>query len=496
MTTLGSSAIIAIIGVAIIYPVLTILASEVQRVLERKNSPYGKAVRQIQLTVMPTAALYILITHIANLNAYPKATDGSAIPLADLSLSVISAKIVLTAVAIFSINALLTALNAFLILQRDKSSFLANIPGLLLDLLRLTLVLIGAAIIISTVWGADLQGALVGLGVGGIVLGLALQDTLSAVFAGLSMVSTRTFKEGDWLKTGDYEGRVVAMDWRSVTIETEQKILAVVPNSELAQSTFVVESSATMPYGEEISLFLSFDDPPEKVIQVIDKVANSISDVLADPPHEVEVLDYTDKGIEYELMFFVADRGDAWRVRSDFLRRFWYVARREGLHHTGAQNLHFQTVEPPATSFKARHQFLSKITALTPPGKGFDELAHAIEIVSFGLAETLMTVGDKFDAIYIPIEGTLNLLDTKGNIIQSLQDGEFYVSRAFLTGSECRVTLRSGQECRALKIKFQDLLNYTDQNPFLAGRLEQYIEQMEESMRGRLVNVGITDLSA
>ena len=104
------------------------------------------------------------------------------------------------------------------------------------------------------------------------------------------------------------------MDWRSVTIETEQKILAVVPNSELAQSTFIVESSETMPYGEEISLFMAYDDPPEKVMRAIDEVAASIPDVLTEPPHEVEVLNYTDKGIEYELMFFVADRGEAWRL--------------------------------------------------------------------------------------------------------------------------------------------------------------------------------------
>jgi small-conductance mechanosensitive channel len=122
-------------------------------------------------------ALYILITRIAGVNAYPKAADGSSIALADLPFSVIAAKIVLTAAAIFLINALLTALNAFLMSRKDKSTFLSNIPGLLLDLLRVTLVLIGAAIIVSTVWGADLQGALVGLGVGGIVLGLALQDT-------------------------------------------------------------------------------------------------------------------------------------------------------------------------------------------------------------------------------------------------------------------------------------------------------------------------------
>jgi len=189
MDALQNSTLVAVLGVAVIYPILTILLSEVQRFQERKNSHFVKALRQFQITVLPMAALYILITRIAGVNAYPKGGDGASIPLAELPLAVIAAKVVLTAAAIFSINALLTAFNAFLISQRDKSSFLANIPGLLLDLLRVTLVLIGAAIIVSTVWGADLQSALVGLGVGGIVLGLALQDTLSAVFAGKKYLS-------------------------------------------------------------------------------------------------------------------------------------------------------------------------------------------------------------------------------------------------------------------------------------------------------------------
>ena len=87
-----------------------------------------------------------------------------------------------------------------------------------------------------------------------------------------------------------------------------------------------------------------------------------------------------------------------------------------------------------------------------------------------------MLAGDKFEFIYIPIEGSLSLLSPHGEVIQTLNDGDFYVSRAFLTGSESRVTLRSDEDCRALKIQFQDLLDYTDQNPVLAGRLEQYIE--------------------
>jgi len=495
MDSLSTPMIIAITLVAIIYPILTIFLSEMQRFQERKKSTYVKALKQLQITVLPTAALYILLTRIAGIDASPRASDGTLIPLSELPGLVILAKIVSTTAAIFLINTLLTALNAFLLSQRNKGAFLSNIPGLLLDLFRVILVLIGTALIVSNVWNVDLQGALVGLGVGGIVLGLALQDTLSAIFAGLSMVSTKNFKEGDWLKTGDYEGRVVAMDWRSVTIETEQKILAVVPNSELAQATFIVESSDELPFGEEISLFMAFDDPPEKVIQVIDEVAASIPDVLNDPVHEVEVLNFTDKGIEYELMIFVADRGEAWRVRSDFLRRFWYAAKRAGLHHTGAQNLHFQTIEPRPDSFNKRHDLLSNITALTPAGKGFDQLVEASEIVNFGYNEIMMAAGSRFDHIYIPIDGSLSLLNGQGEIIQTLSDGDFYVSRMFLTGSESRVDLRSNDQCRVLAIKFHDLLNYTDLNPVLAGRLEQYIEQMEDLLLRKNVDLSINNLN-
>lgn len=475
----------ALLCVVILYPILTILLSEFQRGLERRSSPYVKSVRQFQIAVLPTAALFILLTFIAGIPVTPLAADGSPLPLGKLSAPVIFNKIVLTVAAIFLINVVLQAINAFLMSNRDGSAFLSNIPGLLLDLFRVIVVLIAAAIIVSSVWGADLQGALVGLGVGGIVLGLALQDTLSAVFAGLAMVSTRNFKEGDWIKTGDYEGCVIAMDWRSVTIETEQKIQAVVPNSELAQSTFVVESSKSMPYGEEISLFLSYDDPPEKVIAVIDDVASSISDILISPVHEVEVLNYTDKGIEYELMFFVADRGEAWRVRSDFLRRFWYAADRAGLRHMGAQNLHFQNIPRPDLSFKAKHAVLAKIDVLTPEGSGFDALVASSEQIRFGAKEIIMSAGQKFDRIYIPVEGSLSLVDLDDTIIQTIENGDFFVSRTFLSGAECPIAVRADQSCTALSIPSQDLLAYIDQNPKLATRLETYIEHMEDSLRGR-----------
>jgi len=466
MDTLSKTAIYAAIIVAVIYPILTIVISEVQRVFMRKKSPYVKGLRQLQITVLPTLAVYILLTKVAGINAFPLDGEGNALTISALPLSVILTKVVLPAASIFLINSLLTVLNAFLTTQQDKSSFLANVPGLLLDLFRLAMVLLGAALIVSIVWGADLGGALVGLGVGGIVLGLALQDTLSAVFAGLSMVSTRTFKEGDWLLAGDYEGRVVGMDWRSVTIETEQKILAVVPNSELAQSAFVVESSDTMPYGEEVSLILSYDNEPEHVISVISQVAHSISGVLQEPPLEVEVLDYTDKGIEYELMFFVADRGDAWRVRSDFLRRFWYVAKREKLSHAGSQNLHFQPITQQPVAFKTRYEALSANLIFDKSRHALDELVTSSRVEDYGFEENMIVIGDKLNRVFVPIMGSIDVINSAGDIISKIETGDFYISRALLKGTDSPVTLRSGKYCKAIVLDAKNLMDFTDKNPF------------------------------
>ena len=69
----------------------------------------------------------------------------------------------------------LTFINQFLFGNAAKDSWRANVPKIFLYLSRTFLVLVGTAIILSTVWEADLAGLLTALGVGSLVIGLALQ---------------------------------------------------------------------------------------------------------------------------------------------------------------------------------------------------------------------------------------------------------------------------------------------------------------------------------
>lgn len=71
--------------------------------------------------------------------------------------------------------------------------------------------------------GLDLTAVAASAGFLGIVLGLAMQDTLGNVFAGLSLQMERPFSVDDWVRFGNQEGKVKEINWRSVTMERARR---------------------------------------------------------------------------------------------------------------------------------------------------------------------------------------------------------------------------------------------------------------------------------
>jgi small-conductance mechanosensitive channel len=192
------------------------------------------------------------------------------------------------------IYAALTLLNVVLFTGAQADSWQAKVPQLLRDLGRFVLVCIGAAIVLSTVWGANLGGLLTALGVGSLVIGLALQDSLGNVFSGIALLFEQPIKLGDWIHLEAVRGKVVEINWRSVHILTANKDLMVVPNAQLAKGNFTNLSRPTGVRGDRLCFSFACDDPPEKVMQVLLDLAQEIEDVVADPPPEIRLDAYGD----------------------------------------------------------------------------------------------------------------------------------------------------------------------------------------------------------
>ena len=469
-----SGTVLTLLGIVVLYPLITILLSEFERWLERRNSPYSRIINQAQVMLLPAIATYILLSYVAGFG------EGEA--NASNESGIVFTKVILTIAASLGIFIVLGTLNTFLLERKKTGALLANIPGLLLDMVRLILILLGIALIVSYIWSVDLTGALLGLGVGGLVLGLALQDTLSALFAGLSMLSTRNFKEGDWLKAGDHVGKVVIIDWRSVTIETPVLTLVVIPNSELARTAFVVESTDRRPYAELLYFTFAHDDPPETVIKMLSEVAQATTLALKDPEPYIVLTEYKKVGVQYLVMLYVPQRSQAYDVRSQFNRRLWYAAGRSNLHLIGAHHRLQQIIKSKNSTFDKRYSALRSINLFDTEKDKLEPLVLASSLHRYGANEWSMEAGDTFNRLQILLDGTLEVRSFNGAYNQAIAVGDFFVSRAFLNGSPASVGLYCQDECQVIEIPHQAMMTFLDENPSLSIRFESIIEQNERRL--------------
>ena len=179
--------------------------------------------------------------------------------LPDRNLSVRTAE---TLFALTALHVLLRLGQSVLMTLIDDQ---ARAPKLLLDIFRIGLSLIWAAVIVSNIWHVDLGSLFAAVGVGSIVLGFALQEFLGNLLAGLGLLSAHQFGIGDWIVLDGGPAKVVGMDWRTVTLIKADGNRIVVANSTLAKGNLVIAARSNDASFISIPLAFGADILPERV---------------------------------------------------------------------------------------------------------------------------------------------------------------------------------------------------------------------------------------
>jgi MscS family membrane protein len=129
-------------------------------------------------------------------------------------------------------------------LLAPSSLRIANITGLaiedrLLPFMRVaakTFILAVGVVILLQEWGYDVSGLIAGIGIGGLALSLAAQDTLANLFGFVAIVSDRPFDVGETIRTSDVEGVVEHVGLRSTRIRQMNQAVVYMPNNLVANS--------------------------------------------------------------------------------------------------------------------------------------------------------------------------------------------------------------------------------------------------------------------
>ena len=144
-----------------------------------------------------------------------------------------------------------------------------------LKIVRVIIYLVAGFLIITEL-GFNLNGLVAGLGIGGIIITLAAQDTAKNLFAGLVIFLDKPFMVGDWIEMDPFEGTIEDITFRSTRLRTFENALVNIPNSIIANSS-IINWSKMEKRRYKMNLCIEMDTPLEK----LEKFKTRVQEMLA-----------------------------------------------------------------------------------------------------------------------------------------------------------------------------------------------------------------------
>lgn len=188
----------------------------------------------------------------------------------------------------------------------DKSKLQNSMKSLISKMISIFVIVLGLFLVLGVLnLGKALNSILAGAGILGLAVGLALQGALANTYSGIVLSYIDQIKFGDWIKTNDYEGEVVNIDLRAVTIKQADNNLVYVPN-KLVVDNPIKNFSTTAQSRVILTCGVGYGSDLRQVEQLtIDTILSNFE--VSEDKSDVIFLytGYGDSSINYELRFWI-----------------------------------------------------------------------------------------------------------------------------------------------------------------------------------------------
>ena len=281
---------------------------------------------------------------------------------------------------------LLNGLNLAVFVTAKRGTWRNRLPSIFVDIARAVLIVVALAMLFGWIWGADIGGLFTALGISTIVIGLALQNAVGGVVAGLFLLFEQPFELGEYILTDWGKGRVIEINWRATHLDTGNGIL-VIPNGQLADSTFRNLTRATDPYEASTIVRFATDDPPQAVLDLLAEVGNGLPELAPGTSAYAVPLDKA----KYEVCIPLTAPGKQYMTLGLFRTRLWYAARRAGLHLDRDLTDNFATPE------RTRAELLRIAHRLYLSPDDAEKIADQVTLERYGEGEVVQRGGNRAD---------------------------------------------------------------------------------------------------
>ena len=471
-----------VIGLAVLVGVL----GEWSERLERDRNPMAQTLRRLRHLIVPLLAVLYILHWVMEVTDFPTWL-----------------RVVQTCVWL---GALLTGLNLFANLARLQTarptSWVAKLPALMFALGRALVIVVIVYYVAAHVWSINVTRLTTALGVGSLIIALALQSTLSNLVSGFLLLADRPFTTGHYVSVGDdrVPMRVEQVSWRAARFRTLRDFsLVIIPNGVLGNEIIRNYGERGTPYRWVFYFSFSHEHHPNEVIRVLTNAVRDIGGVLDNPAPVVRAwnLRHQEFAMEYRMDIYCGFL-DHFNIRNDVYRNVYYAAKRHNLtlpRPARDVEIHTRQVESPeklTTSFRQRLLEVLRSTLIfrSLPAEKLQDLADHATVQVYGAGEQIIKQGQADEGLYVIQSGAVTLTasapEGQRYEIVRLAEGDIFGEMALLQGEFSPVSVIVTTDVHVLIINQARMSQLMGTHPQFTRDMNIFIEERQRLLEATL----------
>jgi len=365
-------------------------------------------------------------------------------------------------------------------------------PQLLRQIVSIVLYLLLFAAAVHAVFRVSITTAvLTSTTVLAAVIGLAMQDTLGNLFSGISLHMEGSFEVGDIIRSGEMIGVVEGINWRATRIRTVNNSVVVLPNSHLAKDRIEVFSRTALN-ARLVTVSVSYDFPPSKVIAVLEQAVGNVEGVSGEIKCLARVGGFGESGVNYEIKYWTRSYHLRDTIDAHIRRVVFYALKRNGMTIPyPIRRIQRMPHSPEVISPEDPRRLIDSLRQADVLAFLSDEemrvLAEGSVLRHFTQGETILRFGQVGESMFIIRSGTVAILvpnaDATASPIAQLHPGSVFGEMALFTGESRTADVVAVTDVEAVEVGKEPLQKIMFNNPDLAAAISSKIIERHHHLK-------------
>ncbi|MBV6495958.1 MAG: hypothetical protein DYH05_09065 [Acidobacteria bacterium ACB1] len=384
---------------------------------------------------------------------------------------------------------------AFLMMRSAvRRSAQPGVSSLLKTVLSIVVYIIAFVLIFQNQYpDVQLSALFTGSTIVGIVVGLALQDTLGNLFAGIAMQADQPFQVGDVISIQNRGmGVVEGVSWRGVKIRTFQNKLLIISNSVLGKETIEVAPRDNLN-ARVVFFNTAYSYSPSRTSNVVREALRFTDNISRKRHPVVRIRNFGDSSIDWEVKYWIEDYTRHADTDALVRERIWYAFQREKIEFAFPTRTLVNQEAPPETPLEEkvtrRSVQLARIPVFAPLSEAeIERLARNAKSRVYAAGESIVEQGAEGTSMFVIARGSVNVVLRRGQrteIINSLGEDDFFGEMSLLTGQPRSATVVATSETEVLQIGKRALKPILENNEALvlavSDRIQERLKKLSEN---------------